>query len=127
MYDWLRKCVPGGQYYTKERWERLNKAFGEGWEKECCPYLGIGIRFKRDEATWEAILEEVLAFMRTNGRFPMGKGGDKNEVRLYNWLRHNADTTSTGWTRERHDKLIAVLGMNWEKECFPRRVRKANV
>ena len=124
---WLRRCMPGGLNYTKERWERLNVAFGEGWEKECCPYLGTGVRFERDEAAWEAILEEVLEFMRINGRFPKGWSGDMNEVRLYNWLRYNADTTSIGWTRERHDKLIDALGMNWEKECFPRRVTKANV
>ena len=118
LYDWLRNCVPGGQCYTKERWERLNEAFGEGWEMECAPYLGIGIRFKRDEATWEAILEEVLAFMRTNGRFPKCSG-DTNEARLYNWLWHNADTTSSYWTRECHDKLIAAPGERWQSECFP--------
>ena len=92
-----------------------------GWEMECAPYLGIGIRFKRDEATWEAILEEVLAFMRTNGRFPKCSG-DTNERRLYNWLRNNADTTSSYWTRARHDKLIAALGELWQSECLPKSI-----
>ena len=102
LYDWLGNCVPGGRNYTKERWERLNEAFGEGWEKECCPYLGTDVRSRpgnrcnlRDESTWEAILEEVLAFMRLSGIFPKGWSGDKNVHRLYNWLRFIAKVTST--------------------------------
>ena len=118
LYTWLRNCMPGGQHNTKERWERLNEAFGEGWKKECVHYLGIGRGFqpgnkfgvsKRDEAMWEVILE-MLEFMRVNGRFPKGRNGDKNERRLYYWLHDNANTTSNYWTRARHDKLIAALG-----------------
>ena len=63
LYDWLGNCVPGGRNYTKERWERLNEAFGEGWEKECCPYLGSDVRsrpgnrcYTRAESKWDAIL-----------------------------------------------------------------------
>ena len=126
LYQWLRNCMPGRQNYAKERWERLNETFGEGWEKECFPYLGTGRKFRpghrwnpRNEATWDAILEEVLEFMRTNGRFPKKSGGDKNEVRLYRWLNNNADTNSAVWTLERHDKLIASLGERWWSECFP--------
>jgi hypothetical protein len=28
--------------WTQARWEKLNEAFGEGWEKECFPYLETG-------------------------------------------------------------------------------------
>src|SRR5210317_1135193 len=42
LYEWLRKCRPGGQNWTQDRWEKLNEAFGEGWEKECFPYLETG-------------------------------------------------------------------------------------
>ena len=129
LYQWLKHCFPGGRCYTKERWERLNEAFGEGWEKECCPYLGSDVRsrpgnrcYTRAESKWDAILEEVLEFLRINGRFPKGKDGDKNERRLYSWLNSNANTTSTIWTRERHDKLIAALGERWQSECFPKSI-----
>ena len=42
------------------------------------------------------------------------KRGDENERRPSTWLNHNADTASTTWTRERHDKLIAALGDGWQ-------------
>ena len=125
LYQWLKNCVPGGRCYTKERWERLNETFGEGWEKECFPKMlkidSTGKGMTKREAKWDAILEEVLKFMRINGMFPKGWSGDKNEVRLYRWLYNNADTTSGAWTRERHDKLIAALGERWQSECFSRR------
>ena len=38
LYNWLRNCKPGGRSWTQARWEKLNEAFGEGWEKECFPY-----------------------------------------------------------------------------------------
>ena len=37
LYNWLREYMIGQRQWTKERWEKLNEAFGEGWEKECCP------------------------------------------------------------------------------------------
>ena len=109
-------------WWTERHQGALGKAERGAWgggEKECAPLQGTGV-FKRYEATWEAILEEVLAFRRTNGRFPKGRSGDKNERRLYDWLQRNADTTSCAWTRERHDKLIAALGERWQSECFPK-------
>jgi len=30
LYQWLKKCKPGGQNWTQARWEKLNEAFGEG-------------------------------------------------------------------------------------------------
>ena len=42
LYEWLRQCKPGGRNWTQARWEKLNEAFGEGWEKECFPYLETG-------------------------------------------------------------------------------------
>ena len=44
LYQWLQRCKPGGQNWTQARWEKLNEAFGEGWEKECFPYLGTTAR-----------------------------------------------------------------------------------
>ena len=127
-YVWSNSCFPGGRNYTEGRWERLNEAFGEGWEKECFPYLATNVRLqpgnkigflRRNMTRWDAILDEVMEFMRVNGRFPKCRG-DKNEVRLYYWLRRNADTTSDYWTRERHGKLIDALGERWWSECFPK-------
>jgi hypothetical protein len=67
--------------WTQARWEKLNEAFGEGWEKECFPNLETGpVGFPaghqamgnalRDEAQWDAILEAVKLFKQTHGRFP---------------------------------------------------------
>jgi hypothetical protein len=42
LYNWLQECKPGGKCWTQARWEKLNEAFGEGWEKECFPYLETG-------------------------------------------------------------------------------------
>jgi hypothetical protein len=86
LYRWLKHCKPGGKCWTQARWEKLNEAFGEGWEKECFPYLETGgwvgqpghqIRSSansRDEAQWDAILEAVKLFKRTHGRFPRSHG-----------------------------------------------------
>ena len=80
MYDLLRQCRRGGRDWTRARWEKLNEAFGEGWEKECFPYLETGtwgfqpghqyVGPGRDEAQWDAILEAVKLFKRTHGSFP---------------------------------------------------------
>ena len=64
LYDWLRNCGPGGRNWTQARWEKLNEAFGEGWEKECFPCLETGTwRFQsgnqhnpRDESHWASSL-----------------------------------------------------------------------
>ena len=131
LYKWLRNCGPGGVTWTQARWEKLNEAFGEGWEKECFPYLETGgwvgqpghqIRSSansRDEAQWDAILEAVKLFKRTHGRFPRGSGGDAEETRLYDWLRHNFDTTSGMYTHERANKLVLAFGDRWQSESFP--------
>ncbi len=37
LYRWLQGCKPGGGSWTQDRWEKLNEAFGVGWEKECFP------------------------------------------------------------------------------------------
>ena len=57
LYKWLKDCKPGGRMWAQARWEKLNEAFGEGWEKECFPCLETGTwRFQpgnqvaRDEA-----------------------------------------------------------------------------
>ena len=129
LYMWLRKCGPGGQNWTQARWEKLNEAFGEGWEKECFPSLETGGRFQaghqhnpRDEAQWDAILEAVKEFKRTHGRFPRGSGGDAAETRLYYWLQNNMDTTSTIYTPERANKLVLAFGDRWQSECFKRSI-----
>ena len=133
LYKWLKECKPGGRNWTQARWEKLNEAFGEGWEKECFPYLGtLGIAQpghqirnsanSRNEAQWDAILEAVKLFKRTHGRFPRRRGGDADERRLYNWLQANMDTTSTYYTQERANKLVLAFGDRWQSECFPKSI-----
>jgi hypothetical protein len=128
LYDWLQECKPGGRTWTKARWEKLNEAFGEGWEKECFPQLEVGPGFQpgnqhhpRDEAQWDAILEAVKEFKQTHGRFPRS-GGDAEERRLYNWLQQNMDTTSHIYTQERANKLVLAFGDRWQSECFPKSI-----
>jgi hypothetical protein len=93
--------------WTQARWEKLNEAFGEGWEKECFPYLETGgwvgqaghqHGISRDEAQWDAILEAVKLFKQTHGRFPRSSGGDADETRLYNWLQRTTWTPPPNWT-----------------------------
>jgi hypothetical protein len=129
LYDWLKKCGPGCQNWTQARGEKLNEAFGEGWEKECFPNLETGGHFgadhpanQRDEAQWDAILEAVKLFKRTHGRFPRSHGGEADEHRLYNWLQGNMDTTSTYYTHERANKLVLAFGDRWQSECFPKSI-----
>ena len=131
LYKWLAACKPGRSKWTQARWEKLNEAFGEGWEKECFPYLGTGgwvgpagnqFGRERDEAQWDAILEAVKQFKQTHGRFPRGRGVDAAEKRLYNWLRHNMDTTSDIYTQERANKLVLAFGDRWQSECFPKSI-----
>jgi hypothetical protein len=128
LYNWLKRCKPGGRNWTQARWEKLNEAFGEGWEKECFPHLETGGGFQpghqinRDEAQWDAILEAVKLFKQTHGRFPRSSGGDADETRLYKWLQHNMDTTSTIYTPERANKLVLAFGDRWQSECFPKSI-----
>ena len=39
LYRWLRHGRPDGDCWTQARWEKLNDAFGEGWDKECFPNI----------------------------------------------------------------------------------------
>ena len=131
LYNWLQKCKPGGANWTQARWEKLNEAFGEGWEKECFPCLGTGGwvgqagnqlgQANRDEAQWDAILEAVKLFKQTHGRFPKGSG-DKYEKKLYQWLRNCSDRTMPAWTQERANKLALAFGDRWQSECFPKSI-----
>jgi hypothetical protein len=129
LYAWLKDYKFGGRRYTQARWEKLNEAFGEGWEKECFPCLETGGCFgaghpanQRDEVQWDAILEAVKEFKRTHSRFPRARGGDADETRLYNWLRNNFDTTSGHYTPERANKLVLAFGDRWQSECFPKSI-----
>jgi len=130
LYKWLNFCKPGGRDWTQARWEKLNEAFGEGWEKECFPYLGTGTwgfqpgnqHNPRDEAQWDATLEAVKLFKQTHGRFPRRSGGDADETRLYYWLQNNFDTTSGMYTPERANKLVLAFGDRWQSECFPKSI-----
>jgi hypothetical protein len=127
LYDWLKMCKPGGQSWTQARWEMLNEAFGEGWEKECFPYLGTTARPSdcgvRDEAQWDAILEAVKEFKRTHGRFPRYNRGDADETRLYKWLFNSMCTASNLYTEERAKKLALAFGEFWAGECFPNSIK----
>jgi hypothetical protein len=126
LYIWLKDCAPGGRRWTQARWEKLNEAFGEGWEKECFPCLGTTARPMnggvRDEAQWDAILEAVKLFKQTHGRFPRSRGGDADETRLYKWLQGNMDTTSNLYTHERANKLVLAFGDRWQSECFKKSI-----
>jgi hypothetical protein len=129
LYAWLQDYMFGGRRYTQARWEKLNEAFGEGWEKECFPCLETGGCFgavhpanQRDEAQWDATLEAVKQFKRTHGRFPRGRGVDADERRLYDWLQRNMDTTSGMYTPERANKLVLAFGDRWQSECFPKSI-----
>jgi len=127
LYEWLQQFRLGGRSWTQARWEKLNEAFGEGWEKECFPNLETGTwRFQsgnqlapgRDEARWDATLEAVKLFKQTHGRFPRsGDGGDAR--RLYDWLVHCSDKSQQNWTQERANKLVLAFGDRWQSECFP--------
>ncbi len=131
LYQWLQDYMFGGRRYTQARWEKLNEAFGEGWEKECFPNLETGgwagqagnqVGRERDEAQWDATLEAVKLFKRTHGRFPRRSGGDAAETRLYDWLKGNMDTTSHYYTHERANKLVLAFGDRWQSECFPKSI-----
>ena len=126
LYDWLKQYALGGRWWTQARWEKLNEAFGEGWEKECFPYLGTTTagrpQNQRDESQWDATLEAVKLFKQTHGRFPRRRGGDAEETRLYNWLRDNMDTTSGMYTHERANRLVLAFGDRWQSECFPKSI-----
>ena len=127
LYMWLKRFALGGRDWDQERWEKLNEAFGEGWEKECFPHLESGSwvgqpgsQFngrERDEAHWDAILEAVKEFKRIHGRFPRSTG-DADEVKLYKWLFNMLDTTSSYYTHERARKLVLAFGDRWQSECF---------
>ena len=134
LYMWLQRYKLGGSDWDQERWEKLNEAFGEGWEKECFPHLESGTwvgqpgnqvgqqtQFQRDEAQWDAILEAVKEFKRIHGRFPR-TNGDADERKLYDWLKHNMDTTSTYYTHERARKLVLAFGDHWQSECFTKSI-----
>ena len=124
LYTWLNNCKPGGRRWTQARWEKLNEAFGEGWEKECFPQLEVGRGFQpgsfvpsgsnqRDESQWDAILDAVKLFKQTHGRFPRGRGGDADETRLYKWLSKCSDKSQQLWTQERANKLALAFGDRW--------------
>jgi hypothetical protein len=133
LYAWLKDYKFGGRGYTQARWEKLNEAFGEGWEKECFPYLETGTwgfqsgsfvpsgANQRDESQWDAILEAVKLFKQTHGRFPRRRG-DAAETSLYFWLQNNMDTTSSIYTHERANKLAMAFGDRWQSECFPKSI-----
>ena len=57
-------------------------------------------------------------FKRTHGRFPK-VSGDKDEKKLYQWLRNCSDRTMSNWTQERANKLVLAFGDRWQSECFP--------
>jgi hypothetical protein len=130
LYNWLKECKPGGRNWTQTRWEKLNEAFGEGWEKECFPYLETGTwgfqpghqHNPRDEAQWDEILEAVKEFKRTHGRFPRRSGGDAEETRLYKWLSKCSDKSQQLWTQERANKLALAFGDRWQSECFKKSI-----
>jgi len=106
--------------------QRLNEAFGEGWEKECFPIpnrwsfpagppgesQGRG-PVGRDPGGREAVQADPR-------QLPEVHRGDADERRrLYCWLQKNMDTTSGHYTDERANKLfLAFFGDRWQAECF---------
>jgi len=60
----------------------------------------------------------VKLFKQNHGRFPK-ISGDKDEKKLYQWLRNCSDRTMPNWTQERANKLALAFGDRWQSECFP--------
>ena len=55
LYKWLNECKPGGKSWTQARWEKLNEAFGVGWEKECFPVPDRYIPLVHSSVTTNAV------------------------------------------------------------------------
>jgi len=126
LYDFLYRSTPGENGWTKDRWAKLNAAFGEGWEMDCFPCLGTGgllekghQRNPRDEIKWDATLADLVRFEKDNGRFPKDKGGE-SERKLYYWLYNTSDTSGTMYSKERAAKLDAAFGDRWQSRAFPK-------
>ena len=126
LYEWLRNYRLGGKGWTQARWQKLNDAFGEGWEKECFPHRETGFfqpghQMNRDETQWDAILDAVVEFWVIHGRFPKWSDG-----KLYVWLNNNLDATSVLYTQERANKLAKALNPlsftgDWRMDTFTTR------
>jgi hypothetical protein len=113
MYVWLRNNLPGTKRgsYTPARWEKLNDAFGEGWEAD----------FKKGspsqlEAKWDARLAEVKVWVVRHGRYPSTRKTSA-ETSLYNWLRRNLPGKPCH-TPARWKKLNDAFGEGWEANAF---------
>jgi hypothetical protein len=83
MYWWLYNNLPGKQSHTPARWEKLNDAFGKGWEAD----FGKGAHESQLEAKWDARLVEVKAWVVRHGRYPSSSRKNPVEESMYWWLR----------------------------------------
>jgi hypothetical protein len=115
LYAWLNECKPGGKSWTQARWEKLNEAFGEGWEKECFPYLGTTARpmlafsgnqpegrgpVGRDPGGREAVQADPRQVPEGGRRCGRDEAVQLAEAKLRHHLRHTTPTsapTSSSW------------------------------
>ena len=72
----------------------------------------------KHEEKWNTHLELCKEWKRTKGRFPKNNRKDKEEMKLYNWLRR-CKPGGDMWTHARWEMLNVAFGVGWEKECFP--------
>lgn len=125
LYRWLWKNLPGKSTWRGDRWDLLNEAFGEGWEKECFPRPKVKgaavLGYMRNEPQWDATLEQVKHFRVIKGRFPKKSEGPE-EAKLYEWLRNSSSRSSGLWSAERVKKLDEAFGEGWGRICFPRSI-----
>jgi hypothetical protein len=122
MNDWLRRNLPGKKSHTPARWNKLNDAFGEGWEadfKKGCP--------SHLKAKWVARFADVKAWVVRHGRYPSSRKTSA-ETSMYNWLLRNLPGKKNGsYTPARWKKLNDAFGEGWEADFTSRRLPRLPV
>ena len=125
LRNFLYDNLPKQCSFRPERWDKLNKAFGAGWEYVFCPGFGTGrngppkgyITAKR-ALLWATMLADTEGWVKENGRFPGRCASDTEERALADWLYNNLPGRQ-GFRPERWEMLNDAFGEEWEKVFFP--------